>query len=124
MAPMAFTVAGPLFTIARSAIGFTVVVTVALVLFGRFGSVVPGGAVTVALLASDPLAGAVPVIVMTTLPFLGNVVTVPVTLLPATLTAPHTALPSAPPQLAATPVIAAGIASANVAPSAELGPAL
>ena len=61
---------------------------------------------------------------MTTLLFFGKVVTIPVTLLPATLTAPQTAPPSAPPQLAATPVIPTGTASAKVAPSAELGPAL
>ena len=120
----AFTVAGPLFTIATSAIGLTVVFTVE-VLFGRFGSVAPTGAATFAVLASVPLVGAVPVMVMTTLPPEGNVGTLPLTRLPTTPTDPgHTAPPSGLPQLAAIPVTPAGTLSLNVAPLAELGPAL
>jgi hypothetical protein len=61
-------------------------------------------------------------IVNVTLPFAGKLVIVLVTLLPATLTAPHVAPGVGNPQLAVTPVMAAGTASLKVVPLALLGP--
>ena len=62
--------------------------------------------------------------VTVTLPPTGRVVTPPDTLPAPAVTVPHTAPPVALPQLALTAVTPAGSVSANVAPSATLGPAL
>ena len=89
-----------------------------------FGSSVPGGGDTVAVLVNVVAPLTVPVIVITTLPPTGSTGTVPLTELPETLTAPQAAPPAAPPQLAHTPLTTAGTLSMNVVPSAGLGPAL
>ena len=53
----------------------------------------------------------------------GKFGTLPETLLPATVGGAQVAPPIGDPQLAVTPVIAAGTLSAQVVPSAALGPA-
>ena len=59
-------------TIAKSATGWMVSVSVAL-LFAGVGSVTPAGAATLATLTIEPVAPAVPVTLKVTLPPLGNV---------------------------------------------------
>src|SRR4051794_26310043 len=103
----------------------SIAVVAVLVLLPLVGSVVPLGGATVAVLLSIAalLDDVVPVIVMTTAPPGGSVGTVPLTVLPATLTDPgHTAPPLAPPQLALTPLMAAGTPSLKLVPSASDGP--
>src|SRR5215216_2843433 len=94
-----------------------------LALLAPFGSPTPAGEATCALFVIVPAALAMPVIVITTEPPAGNAAIVLVTELPATMTAPHTAPPIAPPQVADTAVTPAGTSSENIAPFAALGPA-
>jgi hypothetical protein len=93
-----------------SALDTTGVMTV-LLLSPGVGSGV--GLVTVAVFVNDCAPnGAVPLIVIVTEPPVGKVGTLPDTLLPATVGAAQVAPPLGEPQLAVTPVIAAGTASA------------
>src|ERR1700722_12833432 len=109
------TAADPVMVSARSAItgATTTVVFVLLWLLFVFGSVTVAGGDTVAVFVNVvAIAGATPVMVIVTDPPLGKFSTVPVTLLPLTLGAAHVASPVGEPQLAATPVIPTGTASA------------
>jgi hypothetical protein len=125
--PPAFTVAGPVFTIERSAFGLTVA-AVLLALLARFGSVTPVGGETLALLTMVPFAPAVtvPLMFKVTLPPAGSVGIEPVTLLPDIEMGElgQTAPPNALAQLAETPLIELGTESLKLAPLALLGPAL
>ena len=81
----------------------------------------------VAVLVTEPDAplATVPSMDIVTLPPAGNVGTKPDTVWPAIVTlAGHTAPPTGDPQLAESPVIAAGTTSLKLAPFALLGPAL
>jgi hypothetical protein len=92
--------------------------------FALFGSGTPTGPVTVAVFVNDcEPNGALALIVIVTEPPAGNVGTLPDTLLPTTAGVAQVAPPLGDPQLAVTPVIAIGTVSAQVAPSAALGPA-
>ena len=124
--PPAFTVAGPVFKICKSAAALTPVTEVAESL-AEFGSNVPLGTATVAVFEIVPVADAstVPVTVKVTDPLAGSVGMTAETARPATLTlVGHTAPFVAPAQLAETPFNALGTRSLKLAPLAALGPAL
>src|SRR5437764_301039 len=111
---------------ARSATGAAVSVSVALLL-ARLGSVVPAAALTVAVLTRLPVAddSAVPVTVKTTeLPAPLGMVTVEARLLPVPLPPLVTEAVPVTLEVHVTPVRAAGMVSATVAPMTLLGPAL
>jgi hypothetical protein len=96
-------------------------------LLAPFGSVVPGGGVTVAVLIRSPLAVglAVPVTVKTTeLPVPAGILTVEARLLPEPVAPLVTAAPPVVDEVQVTPVRIAGIESATVTPTASLGPLL
>src|SRR5690242_5291795 len=105
----------------RSACGFSVSVSVALLLPG-VGSVVPAGAAIVAVLARLPVALAL------TVPASVNVAVPPTGMFTVAAMLPlPDAGPLAPPAYTAVqvaPVMVAGTVSATVAPVALLGPAL
>ena len=104
----------------RSAFGFTLVTSVAELLPG-FGSLVPAGAVTVAVLTIEPVAEP------TTVPVTENVTVPPTAMSIGWLSDPlplagHDPLTAA--HVHVTPVRAPGTASATVAPTTLLGPLL
>ena len=125
--PPALTVAGPVFTIERSAFGLTVA-AVLLALLARFGSVTLIGGETLALLMTVPLAPlvTVPLTLKVTLLPAGSVGIEAVTLLPDTEIGElgQTEPPDALAQLAVTPLSELGTKSLKLAPLASLGPAL
>jgi len=97
-------------------------VSVALLL-AVFGSVVPAGAATVAVLASDPVAvtASVAVTLKVALPPLGSV-TVRLVMFPVPVAVPQ-AEPAEAVHVQATPLSPAGIGSLTTALVAVLGPA-
>jgi hypothetical protein len=122
----ASTVAGPVFWMDRSALALTLAAVLELLLLG-FGSVVPLGAITLAVFTIVPVAvpESVPLMLTVTLEPAGKVAKIALTVLPLTLTlAGHTAPPVLALQLALTPVIPTGTTSVKLAPLALLGPAL
>ena len=125
MPPAATALTPSVLAIARSATGFTVSVSVALLLPG-VGSVVPPGAVTVAVLEMLPIAATVAgTVYVMTAPFF--IVTV-VLRLPDPLAAPHAVVtvPPLPGLLTAhvqLPIASpTGAVSTTVAPATSLGP--
>ena len=112
---------------ARSATGWIVSVSVAL-LFAGVGSVTPAGVATLATLLMLPVAPAVPVTLKLTLPPLGSVgIVMPAPCMAAIVTlagAAHAAPPVGAPQLTAVTVRFATAGSVKIAPSAPAGPAL
>src|SRR5258708_6491446 len=120
MAPPAVTLAGPLFAALRSACGVRVSVSVAVLLPG-VGSVVPAGAVTLAVLVRLPVAEAEMLAVTV------NVAVPPFARLTVVLMSP---VPLVRPQLAAGAhvqvalLMPAGSVSVTVAPVTPSGPAL
>ena len=113
-------------TTLTSATGIIVTALVALLLV-ESRSVIPAGAVTVAVLTIEPVADptTVPVTLNVMLAPAGTTGSTAPTLFPLTVTAlGQTAPPVADRQLAATLVKVLGTLSLNVAPFAALGPAL
>src|ERR1700740_2640162 len=111
---------------ARSDTSAAVSVSVALLLV-ETGSVVPAGAVTVAVLTRFPVAEdlAVPDTVKTTeLPAPAGMVTVPARLLPEPVAPLVTEAVPVTLETQVTPVKVAGTVSATLAPTASLGPLL
>ncbi len=109
------------FVIARSASGVSVSVSVALLLPG-VGSVTPPGTVMVAVFTREPVAVAdtVPVTVKVAVPPTGR--STSAEMFPVPLAGQLA--PPAVAQVHVTPVSSAGKASATVAPTTALGPAL
>ena len=124
--PPALAVAGPVFTICKSATGLTPVTSVEL-LSVAFGSSTPAGLVTVAVLLIVPIAlpSTTPLILKVTSAPLGMLAKIPETVLPDTLIgAGQVAPPIALTQTAETVPIEAGTKSLKLAPLAALGPVL
>lgn len=110
----------------RSAVAFTVVTAVPLLLPG-VGSVVPSGTVACAVLLMSPVAPGVtvPPMVKVRLLFAGRLLSKALTVLPVTRPLDgQIAPPVALPQLALTLLIEAGTISVKLVPLATLGPKL
>ena len=124
-APLPFTVAVPVFTTARSVTVGVIVVFAVLLLLAGLTSVMPAGAVTVAVLAIVPLTPAVPLNVNVRLPPLGNVaMTMPAPCSAASVETGQAAPPLGLPQVTVVAVKFATTGSVNVAPLAAAGPLL
>jgi hypothetical protein len=121
--PLAFTLAGPVFTTTKSIVGLTGVVTLLVLLVG-VGSVTPLGGVTVATLVIEAPVPAVPVTVKVMLPPLGKVgmANVPACRAVTVGLAGQVAPPVTLPHVTEAAVKLATLGSLTVALSAAFGP--